>query len=88
MQNFEWDKNKRLYNIEKHGFDFIDVIEIFDDPNRIELETIRNGEKRFQTIGIVNDLVLFLVYTLRDRKKRIISVRRANKNERKAYGET
>ncbi len=85
---FEWDENKQKYNFDKHGIDFIDIIEIFDDPNRIEFENTRNGEKRFQTIGTVNGVILFLVYTSRGTKKRIISVRRASKNERKAYEET
>jgi uncharacterized protein len=84
---YEWDENKREHNIEKHGIDFIDAIEIFNDLNRIEFENHRKGETRFLTIGMVHDIVLFLVYTLRGGKKRIISVRRASKNERKAYDE-
>lgn len=87
MKYFEWDENKRKINLEKHGIDFIDVISIFDDPDRIELEDNKKAETRFQTIGMVHDIVLFLVYTQRGRKKRIISVRRASKNERKAYYE-
>jgi uncharacterized protein len=47
MKSFEWDENKRISNLEKHGIDFIDAIEIFSDLNRIELETVRNGEKRY-----------------------------------------
>jgi uncharacterized DUF497 family protein len=87
MKDFEWDKNKRRYNIEKNGIDFIDAILIFDDQDRIEFECLRNGEVRFQTIGMVHDTALFLVYASRGRKKRIISVRRASKNERTAYDE-
>ena len=87
MKYFEWDENKRKYNLEKHGIDFIDAIAIFDDPDRIEFENIRKGETRIQTIGMVHDIILFLVHTSRGRKKRIISVRRASKNERKAYDE-
>jgi hypothetical protein len=87
MKNFEWDENKRKYNLEKHAIDFIDAIAIFNDPDRIEFASIRNRETRIQTIGMVHNVVLFLVYTLRGRKKRIISVRRASKNERKAYHE-
>lgn len=87
MKYFEWDENKRNYNLEKHGIDFIDIISLFEDPNRIEFKNIRQGERRIQTIGMVEDVVLFLVYTLRGKKKRIISVRRASKNERKAYDE-
>lgn len=87
MGYFEWDENKRKYNLEKHGIDFIDAMAIFDDPDRIEFVNNRNGETRVQTIGMVNDVILFLVYTSRGKKKRIISVRRASKNERKAYDE-
>ncbi|OGT41057.1 MAG: hypothetical protein A3F42_03835 [Gammaproteobacteria bacterium RIFCSPHIGHO2_12_FULL_37_34] len=87
MKYFEWDENKRKFNLEKHGIDFIDAIAIFDDPDRIEFENSRKGETRFQTIGMVHDTALFLVYTLRGKKKRMISVRRASKNERKTYDE-
>jgi uncharacterized DUF497 family protein len=87
MDNFEWDNSKRIHNLRKHGIDFIDSIEIFNDPDRIELEIVINGESRFQTIGTVHDVVLFLVYTNRGNKRRIISVRRASKNERQAYYE-
>jgi uncharacterized DUF497 family protein len=88
MSYYEWDENKRRYNLDKHGIDFMDAIEIFHDLNRMEFENTRKEETRFQTIGMVNDIVLFLVYTIRGRKKRIISVRRASKNERKAYDQT
>ncbi|MES2141851.1 MAG: BrnT family toxin [Pseudomonadota bacterium] len=46
MAVFEWDEKKRSLNLEKHGIDFVDAIEIFDDFNRIELETVRNSEVR------------------------------------------
>ena len=85
--DFEWNENKREYNLEKHGIDFIDAVEIFDDPDRIEAESIRERERRCQTIGLVNDVVLFVVYTHRSKIKRIISARRASKNERKTYYE-
>ena len=87
MKNFEWDKDKRELNLEKHGIDFVDVITVFDDPDRIEASNQRHGEERFQTIGTVHDVVIFLVYTIRKSKKRIISARRASKNERETYHE-
>lgn len=87
MPFFEWDEVKRKFNLEKHEIDFIDAIEIFHDPDRIEFESTRSGETRVQTIGMIHEVVIFLVYTQRGRKKRIISARRASKNERKAYGE-
>jgi uncharacterized DUF497 family protein len=85
MKEFEWDENKRAYNLEKHSIDFVDAIEIFDDADRIEGESFHQSEIRYQTIGLVNDIVLFVVYTYRGKKKRIISARRASQNERKAY---
>lgn len=86
MKHFEWDENKQEANLTKHGIDFVDAIKIFADPYRIEFNSIRNGEKRYQTLGIVEDLVVLLVvYTDRDEKKRIISARRASKKEREVY---
>lgn len=85
MQVFEWDETKRTLNLDKHGIDFLDAVEVFHDQNRIELETVRRGEIRYQTIASVNNIVLLIVYTIRNKVKRIISARRASKNERKAY---
>lgn len=85
MQVFEWDETKRKLDLDKHGIDFLDAVEAFHDPNRIELETVRHGEIRYQTIASVNNIVLLIVYTIRNKVKRIISARRASKNERKAY---
>jgi uncharacterized protein len=54
---------------------------------RIEFSSHRKGEKRLQTIGIVHGIIISLVYTVRENKKRIISARRASKNERETYDE-
>ena len=88
MKNFEWDVNKKRFNLEKHGIDFIDAIEIFNDPRRIEAVSYRQKEERYQTIGLVNGVIILVVYTYRNGKKRIISARSASKNERRAYHET
>jgi uncharacterized protein len=85
MQVFEWDETKRTLNLDKHGVDFVDSVEVFHDPNRVELETVRHGEIRYQTIASVNNIVLLIVYTIRNKVKRIISARRVSKNERKTY---
>ncbi len=85
MNKFEWDENKRALNLEKHEIDFVDVIEIFADLSRIEAESKRGDELRYQTIGSVNDVVLLVVYTYRAGTVRLISARRASKNEREAY---
>ena len=82
----EWDNNKAASNLIKHKIDFEDAKNIFLDPNRLEREDKRDyNEPRIQVIGIVNQVVLFVVYTKRNGRYRIISARRANKNERRQY---
>ncbi len=82
----EWDNDKATSNLIKHNIDFEDAKNIFLDPNRLEREDERDyGETRIQVIGIVNQVVLFVVYTKRENRYRLISARRANKNERQQY---
>ena len=82
----EWDNNKAASNLIKHKIDFEDAKNIFLDPNRLEREDKRDyDEARIQVIGIVNQVVLFVVYTQRNGRYRIISARRANKNEQRQY---
>jgi uncharacterized DUF497 family protein len=87
--SYEWDETKRLANIEKHGVDFRVVKLVFSDKNRIERIDNRKtyGEKRYQVIGAVDGVILFVVYTKRTYKRRLISARFANKRERKRYYE-
>jgi uncharacterized DUF497 family protein len=66
----------------KHKIDFEDAKNIFLDPNRLEREDkLDYDETRIQVIGMVNQVLLFVVYTKRNGRYRIISTRRANKNE-------
>ena len=82
----EWDNDKAASNLIKHRIDFEDAKNIFLDPNRLEREDKRDyGETRIQLIGMVNQVVLFVVYTKRNGICRIISARRANKNEQGQY---
>ena len=82
----EWDNNKAASNLIKHKINFEDAKNIFLDPNRLEREDKRDyDEARIQVIGIVNQVVLFVVYTKRNGRYRIISARRANKNEQRQY---
>ncbi|ACK66449.1 protein of unknown function DUF497 [Rippkaea orientalis PCC 8801] len=82
----EWNNDKAASNVIKHNIDFEDAKNIFLAPNRLEREDKRNyNETRIQVIGIVNQVVLFVVYPKRENRYRIISARRANKNERQQY---
>lgn len=85
MSTYEWDKNKCERNIKKHGIDFIDALEVFNDINRVETESYQNHEKRYKTMGKMKGIVILLVYTIRQNHIRIISARKASRYERKIY---
>ncbi|HBC71740.1 MAG TPA: BrnT family toxin [Coxiellaceae bacterium] len=84
---FEWNEGKNKRNILKHGIDFAGAALVFLDCDRIEVVDNRKdyGETRYRTIGVVNEIILCIVYTIRESTYRIISARRANKNERETY---
>ena len=83
---FEWDDEKAAVNLKKHGVDFRDAVAVFDDEYRIEWFDAAHSETedRYNTIGLVRD-VLFVVYTERRERIRIISARRATAHERSIY---
>ena len=74
---FEWDEEKELINISKHGIDFETASHVFPDPNRLEYYDEAHsfaGEERYITIGFVEE-ILTVVYTERIKALRIISLR-------------
>ena len=83
---FEWDEDKAAANLKKHGIDFRDAALVFNDKNRIEYYDAEHSstEDRYYTIGMV-EKVLFVVYTERQNRTRIISTRIASKKERNIY---
>ena len=84
--DFEWDETKRQTNILKHGIDFVDAIGIFESRFTENEDRRRNyGERRFLVSGQIESEVLRVVYTWRGDRRRIISARRARRNERRAY---
>ena len=89
MNEFEWDEQKATSNYEKHGVAFEDATELFEGKCYV-IEDTRTDyeEKRYIGIGIVDDLVLTVIYTLRGETCRIIAARRAKRHERKTYEDT
>ena len=86
---FEWDEEKNGSNLEKHGIDFETAMLIWEGPVVEKVSNRRDyGENRFVVFGMVDNRVLAVVYTWRDNRCRIISARKANRNERRAYRET
>lgn len=83
---FEWDEKKRLSNIKKHGIDFIDVPAMFDgDIVTVIDDRFDYGETRYQTLGLLKSRVIMVVHTESETVIRIISARKANKDEEKVY---
>jgi len=74
---FEWDEAKRLANIQKHGVDFAEAIEMFDGHVLENEDRRRNyGELRIRAFGEMDGRVIQVVYTLRNGRRRLISARR------------
>jgi len=84
---FEWDDNKNQLNLEKHGIEFADSIEVFKDKARLLSLDLRRdyGEERWITIGRAYKVIVVVVYTLRGSSIRIISARMATKKEYEKY---
>jgi uncharacterized DUF497 family protein len=82
---FEFDLQKSRSNKIKHGIDFIEARNLWEDPQRVIIPTKYVEEKRNLIIGIVKDKIWSGIYTIRNNKIRIISVRRARKNEEEIY---
>lgn len=93
MLLFSWDEAKNDINRRKHGVSFEAARLVFDDPQHLSrLERVEGGEERWQTLGSAGGMVLVLVAhtwreTAGDEHVRIISARRATKQERTCYEE-
>ena len=83
---FDWDEAKRTGNVWKHGIDFIGVETVFDGLTvTVEDDRHAYGEQRFVTIGLLNGRVVVVVHTEREDRVRIISIRKATRNEERIY---
>ena len=82
---FEWDERKNRRNKNKHGIDFETAMKLWNDKNRIEIQTPFPIENRSILIGKIDKKLWSAIFTLRSNAIRIISVRRARKKEAKLY---
>lgn len=59
---FDWDEAKNRRNVAKHGIHFETAVLVFEDPYAlVRLDRVIDGEERWQTIGMINGLVVLLV---------------------------
>jgi uncharacterized DUF497 family protein len=84
--NYEWDKTKRQFNLDKHGLDFVDIVD-FDWENALVVEDDRYDcpEIRYIAYGFLRERLTVLVFILRNESIRLISWRKANRREEKNY---
>ena len=87
---FDWDPAKAALNFRKHGVRFETAMQVFDDSFAVyDQDRIVDGERRWQIIGSVGGISVFLVaYYTEDMDDgfeyvRIIPARRAERSERK-----
>lgn len=82
---FEFDQQKSESNKRKHGIDFIQAQSLWFDSNRVFIKAKTSDEKRFILIAKRKIKFWSAIYTIRNNKIRIISVRRSRKDEVTVY---
>jgi hypothetical protein len=87
---FQWDSRKAASNLRVHGVSFREATTVFADPLSITISDPDHStaEMRFVDIGVSNlGRLLVVSYTERSDEVRVISARRATRNEREQYEE-
>jgi len=87
---FEWNPGKAALNLEKHGVSFQEAATVFNDPLSVTFPDPDHsvGENRYVIIGISQfGQLLVVAHTDRGEKVRIISARKATRQERRFYEE-
>ena len=83
---FAWDEEKRKANLVKHGIDLADAKAVFAGATfTFEDDRFTYMEQRFITLGMLKGTVVVIVHTERNKVIRIISMRKATRNEQKIY---
>ncbi len=81
---FEWNEEKSSINKRKHDIDFETASEVFYESVLIR-KSDRNDEERWIAIGVLGNRIVTVAFTRREQTIRIISARRARKNEERDY---
>jgi uncharacterized protein len=85
---FEWNEDKADRNWRVHGVAFTEAIKVFDDADAVEefdAEHSDDHESRYSRIGFSGKRLLFVVFTVREGKTRIIHARKADKIMERVY---
>ena len=84
---YSYDRLKKAANLKKHGLDFDDARKVIESGQTVTFEDKRfeYDDPRFITMGMLSGVVVVIVTTESDTEIRIISMRKAEKNEQKIY---
>lgn len=86
LMKFTWDENKRLENLKKHQLDFTDAEKVLSGPYRLfEDNRFEYDEQRWIALGLLHVVVVVIVHTETETEIRIISMRKASRNEQELY---
>ena len=83
---YEWDEEKNRTNVEKHEIDFSEV-EKFEWDTAVVRQSDRFREPRWLAIGYLVERLHVVVFTERNDRRRIISLRKASNKERREYAQ-
>lgn len=84
---YVWDPRKARQNHIKHGIHFSELEPVFEDERALRSDEFVHGEERSILVGMDGQgRILVVVYTMDEDKIRIISARKADKEEQTLYG--
>ncbi|HCC53198.1 MAG TPA: BrnT family toxin [Porphyromonadaceae bacterium] len=88
FDGFDWDQEKRKLILEIRALDISkDGLQVVSDPMAITAKSPQKGEERYKTTGMRRGKLYTVIHTPRNGKCRIITMRRAHKDEEEAYNE-
>ena len=85
---FEFHEPKSAANKVKHGLDFFEAQKLWQDADAVEIPAKSDVEQRKMLIARIEEKIWSAIFTERENKIRIISVRRARTNEEAMYEQT
>lgn len=86
--DFKYDPRKSQANKAKHGIDFIHAQDLWEDPGRVNFIARFQDEDRFGLVASHDGHIWCAIYTTRDFRIRIISVRKARDYEKDIYNQS
>ena len=90
LVGFDWDEGNKQKNWEKHQVDYTECEQVFFNKPLLVNEDIKHSsqEQRYYALGQSDtNRTLFIVFTIRNNKIRVISARDQSKKERMIYGQ-